>query len=56
MVGKPSELVQAVTLCLICERYLAGITGPGIATRYVMEVRGSNPAGGEIFHAHTDRP
>ena len=28
----------------------------GIATRYVLAVRGSNPGGGEIFRIRPDRP
>jgi hypothetical protein len=27
-----------------------------IATRYGLEVRGSNPGGGEIFRTYSDRP
>jgi hypothetical protein len=28
----------------------------GIATRYRLDVRGSNPGGGEIFRSRPDRP
>ena len=32
------------------------ISSVGIATRYGLDGKGSNPGGGEIFHTRPDRP
>ena len=44
-------LFVATCNSLVCRKSVVGI-----ATRYGLEVRGSNPEGGEIFRTHSDRP